>query len=180
VNFNLWSNSWVNLLQKSEFAAQILGFEKLGFGLDNCGRTTKNANCHIHSLWCEVQIACLVKVASTSKVCQKNLHGSIRRPPLQAGTLPSQKRICSLPEQKLICQVVHLILAEPEIRFEVFSGARSSATMVPAPGLPTPSVGCHFHKATSATEHYKYFLASNSTKNTMAHWWLNLSPISFS
>ncbi len=50
MNFNLPSNSWVNLLQKSEFAAQILGFEKLGLGLDNCGRTTKNAYCPIYSL----------------------------------------------------------------------------------------------------------------------------------
>ncbi len=44
-------NSWVSLLQKSEFAAQILGFEKLGLGLDNCGQTTKNAYCPIYSLW---------------------------------------------------------------------------------------------------------------------------------
>ncbi len=54
-SFKLASNSWVSLLQKSEFAAQILRFEKLGLGLDNCGRTTKNAYCPIyslcHSLW---------------------------------------------------------------------------------------------------------------------------------
>jgi hypothetical protein len=31
--------------------AQILGFEKLGLGLDNCGRTTINAYCPIYSLW---------------------------------------------------------------------------------------------------------------------------------
>jgi hypothetical protein len=49
VTFNLPSNSLVSLLKKSEFAAQILGFEKLGLGLDNCGRTTKNAYCPI--LW---------------------------------------------------------------------------------------------------------------------------------
>jgi hypothetical protein len=35
---------------KSKFAAQILDFEELGLGLDNCGRTTKNAYCHIYSL----------------------------------------------------------------------------------------------------------------------------------
>jgi hypothetical protein len=52
VDFNLPSNSWVSLLQKSEFAVLVLGFEKLGLGLDNCGRTTKNAYyCRIYSLW---------------------------------------------------------------------------------------------------------------------------------
>ncbi len=37
-------------LQKSEFAVLVLGFEKLGLELDNCGRTTKNAYCRIYSL----------------------------------------------------------------------------------------------------------------------------------
>jgi hypothetical protein len=39
------------MLQKSEFAVQLLGFEKLGLELDNCERTTKNAYCCIYSLW---------------------------------------------------------------------------------------------------------------------------------
>ncbi len=37
-------------LQKSDFAVLVLGFEKLGYELDNCGRTTKNAYCRICSL----------------------------------------------------------------------------------------------------------------------------------
>ncbi len=49
MDFNLPSNWWVSQIQKSEFA--VLGFEKLGLGLDNCKRTTKNAYCHIYSLW---------------------------------------------------------------------------------------------------------------------------------
>jgi hypothetical protein len=51
VDFNLPSNCWVSQLEKSEFAVPILGFEKLGLELDNCGRTTKNAYCPIYSLW---------------------------------------------------------------------------------------------------------------------------------
>ncbi len=54
VDFNLPSNWWVSLLQKSEFAVLVLGFEKLGLGLDNCGRTTKNAYCRIYSLCTQV------------------------------------------------------------------------------------------------------------------------------
>ncbi len=38
------------MLQKSEFAVQVLGFEKLGLELDNCGLTTKNVYCRIYSL----------------------------------------------------------------------------------------------------------------------------------
>ncbi len=37
--------------KKFEFAVLDLGFEILGLGLDNCGRTTKNAYRHIYSLW---------------------------------------------------------------------------------------------------------------------------------
>ncbi len=51
MDFNLTSNWWVSLLQKIEFAVLVLGFEKLGLGLDNCGRTTKNAYCRIYILW---------------------------------------------------------------------------------------------------------------------------------
>jgi hypothetical protein len=51
-DFNHPSNWWVSLFQKSEFAVVLLGFEKLGLELDNCGRTTKNAYCRIYSLWC--------------------------------------------------------------------------------------------------------------------------------
>jgi hypothetical protein len=50
VDFNLLSNWRVSLPQKSEFAVLVLDFEKLGLGLENCGRTTKNAYCHIYSL----------------------------------------------------------------------------------------------------------------------------------
>ncbi len=53
MDFNLPSNWWVSLLQKTEFAVLVLGFEKLGLGLDNCGRKTKNAYCRIYSLWVE-------------------------------------------------------------------------------------------------------------------------------
>ncbi len=48
VDFTLPSNCWVSQLHKSEFA--VLGFEKLGLELDNCGRTTNNAYCRIYSL----------------------------------------------------------------------------------------------------------------------------------
>jgi hypothetical protein len=41
VDFNLPSNWWVSQLQISEFAILVLGFEKLGLELDNCGQTTK-------------------------------------------------------------------------------------------------------------------------------------------
>ncbi len=41
MDLNLPSNSLVSLLRKSEFSVLLLGFEKLGLGLDNCGRTTK-------------------------------------------------------------------------------------------------------------------------------------------
>jgi hypothetical protein len=58
VDFNLPSNWWVSLLQKSEFAVLVLGFEKLGLELDNCGRTTKNAYCRIYSLCCEPVVTC--------------------------------------------------------------------------------------------------------------------------
>jgi hypothetical protein len=51
VDFNLPSNWWVSQLQKSKFAVLDLGFEMLGLGLDNRGRTTKNAYCRIYSLW---------------------------------------------------------------------------------------------------------------------------------
>jgi hypothetical protein len=54
VDFNLPSNWWVSRLHKSEFAVLDLGFEKLGLGLDNRGRTTKNAYCCIYSLWFKV------------------------------------------------------------------------------------------------------------------------------
>ncbi len=50
VNFNLPSIWWVSLLQKSEFAVLVLGFQQLGLGLDNCGRMNKNAYCRIYSL----------------------------------------------------------------------------------------------------------------------------------
>ncbi len=50
VNFYSPSNWWVSLLQKSELAVRVLGLEKLGLGLDNCGRTTKNAYCRIYGL----------------------------------------------------------------------------------------------------------------------------------
>jgi hypothetical protein len=58
VDFNLPSNWWVSQLQKSEFAVLVLGFEKLGLGLDNCVRTTKNAYCRIYSRW-EIDIRIL-------------------------------------------------------------------------------------------------------------------------
>jgi hypothetical protein len=51
VDFNLPSNWWVSQLQKSEFTVLVLGFESLGFELDNCGRTTKNAYCRIYRPW---------------------------------------------------------------------------------------------------------------------------------
>jgi hypothetical protein len=41
VNFNLPSKSLVSLLQKSEFAAQVLGFEKLGWDLTIVGGQPK-------------------------------------------------------------------------------------------------------------------------------------------
>ncbi len=44
-------NWWVSQLQKSKFAVLDLGFENLGLGLDNCGRTTKNAYRRIYSPW---------------------------------------------------------------------------------------------------------------------------------
>ncbi len=50
MDFNPSSNCWVSQLEKSKFAVLVLGFEKLGLELDNCGRTTKNAYCCIHSL----------------------------------------------------------------------------------------------------------------------------------
>ncbi len=50
MDFNLPSNSWVSQLQKSDFAVLDLGFEMLGLGLDNRGRTTKNAYRRIYSL----------------------------------------------------------------------------------------------------------------------------------
>ncbi len=56
MDFNLPSNWWVIQLRKSEFAVLVLGFEKLGLGLDNCGRTTKNAYCRIYSLWLHVPL----------------------------------------------------------------------------------------------------------------------------
>ncbi len=54
VDFNLPSNWWVSLLEKSEFSVVLLGFEKLGLGLDNRGRTTNKACCCIYSLWFEI------------------------------------------------------------------------------------------------------------------------------
>jgi hypothetical protein len=54
VDFNIPSNCWVSQLKKSEIAVLVLGFEKLGLELDNCGRTTKNAYCHIYSPWLEL------------------------------------------------------------------------------------------------------------------------------
>jgi hypothetical protein len=52
VDFNLPSNSWVSLPQKTEFAVLFLGFEKLVLELDNCGGQPKPPiYCHIYSLW---------------------------------------------------------------------------------------------------------------------------------
>ncbi len=57
---------WISIFQaideliswkKSEFSVLVLGFEKLGLGLDNCGRTIKNAYCPIYSLREEVRDA---------------------------------------------------------------------------------------------------------------------------
>jgi hypothetical protein len=42
-------SSWSG--QQWLWKTQVLGFENLGLGLDNCGRTTKNAYCRIYSLW---------------------------------------------------------------------------------------------------------------------------------
>jgi hypothetical protein len=50
---------WISIFQgidelvsskKTEFAILVLGFEKLGLKLDNCGQTTENAYCSIYSL----------------------------------------------------------------------------------------------------------------------------------
>ncbi len=43
-------------MEKSDFAVLVLGFEKLGLELDNCGRTTKNAYCLICSLFWHLDI----------------------------------------------------------------------------------------------------------------------------
>ncbi len=51
VDFNLPSNWGVSHLHKSKFAVLDLGFEMMGLGLDNRGRTTKNAYRRIYSLW---------------------------------------------------------------------------------------------------------------------------------
>jgi hypothetical protein len=54
MDFNLSNNWWVSQLQKSKFAVLVLGFEKLGLELYNCGRTAKNAYWRIYSLWLQL------------------------------------------------------------------------------------------------------------------------------
>ncbi len=67
VDFNLPSHSWVSQIQKSEFAVLVLGFEKLELELDNCGRTTKNANCRIYSLCSHHSERCLLPLIASSR-----------------------------------------------------------------------------------------------------------------
>jgi hypothetical protein len=70
MDFNLTSNGWVSLLQKSKFAVLLLRFKKLGLELDNSQRTTKTAYCHIYSL-CLGQVHCLALRAPTLDLCLK-------------------------------------------------------------------------------------------------------------
>jgi hypothetical protein len=51
VDFNLPSNWWISQHQQSKFAVLVLGFEKLGLKLDNCGWTTRNAYCRIYIVY---------------------------------------------------------------------------------------------------------------------------------